>query len=78
LKVIAVFGPLGLTTGAKRGLPERPLCSRVSRGVPGLVQGRRGSRENRKSLPDALFVGCQAGFNKRLMGRIYAGIAHFL
>jgi hypothetical protein len=45
--------------------------------MPGLAQGRRGSRENRKSLPDALFVGCQQGFNKRLMGRIYAGTAHF-
>jgi hypothetical protein len=46
--------------------------------VPGLVQGRRGSRENRKSLPDALFVGCQPCFNKRLIGQIYAGIAEFL
>jgi hypothetical protein len=31
-------------------------------------QGRRGSRENRAALPVFVFVGCQQGFNKRLMG----------
>ena len=29
--------------------------------------GWRGSCENRKKLPDALFVGCPKSFNKALM-----------
>ena len=36
----------------------------------GLVRGGAAGRENRAALPDTVFVGCQQGFNKHLMGTI--------
>jgi hypothetical protein len=38
-------------------------------GRTGPGQGCPGLRESRKALPDPVFVGCQQGFNKRLIVR---------
>jgi hypothetical protein len=38
-------------------------------GRTGPGQGCPGLRESRKALPDPVFVGCQQGFNKRLITR---------
>jgi hypothetical protein len=38
-------------------------------GRTGPGQGCPGLRESRKALPDPVFVGCQQGFNKRLIGQ---------
>lgn len=53
--LLALDWPEGTGTGA--GYAQGRAC-----------QGRRGGRENRAALPVLVFVGCQQGFNKRLMG----------
>ena len=64
LIVIATSGPCG----QRNYLVGR--WARVRRGAYRARPGRRGSRENRKALPDVLFVGCQQGFNKPFIGGI--------
>ena len=58
--LLALDWPEGTGTGA--GYAQGRAC-----------QGRRGGRENRAALPVLVFVGCQQGFNKRLMGTFGTG-----
>jgi|HubBroStandDraft_5_1064220.scaffolds.fasta_scaffold358311_2 hypothetical protein len=56
-----VVGPLGMNL--------KTPSVRVSRGTCGAVRGGTVARGNRERLPMTLFVGCQQGFNKRLMAK---------
>jgi len=51
------------------GMNLKTPSVRVSRGTCGIVRGGTVARGNRERLPMTVFVGCQQGFNKRLMAK---------
>ena len=51
------------------GMNLKTPSVRVSRGTCGIVRGGTVARGNRERLPMSVFVGCQQGFNKRLMAK---------
>src|SRR5579863_314955 len=64
IRTVMVLGrPLARPVGVDL---ETPFCPRLSRNV-WRNQGRHGGPRESRTPADGVFVGCQQGFNKRLM-----------